>query len=309
MQQSVQGSTSDAEESVDRMFGRILAAASMLSAGRALFGVVFALVMAVALAFAYLTDPIYKASVVVAYASDEEVNQLSALGAASAISSLIGIDQLGGQRQSESLAILGSREFSQGFIEQERLMPVLFESKWDAKAQTWSVREPEDVPTLEDAWRKFDRDIRLIAEDKRTGLVTLTIRWKDRVKAAQWANGLIARANDELRARAIKETELSLKYLNEQLDRIDTVEMRGVLYQLVETQVRRQLLAAVRPQYAFTVVDPAVVPDAKRFDQPNRPLVLTAGACGGLILASVVVLVQAALRSALRHRREGARKR
>ena len=46
------------------------------------------------------------------------------------------------------------------------------------EAQKWKVH-PDDVPTLWDAQKAFDEDIRIIEENRRTGMVTVAIEGKN----------------------------------------------------------------------------------------------------------------------------------
>ena len=64
----------------------------------------------------------------------------------------------------------------------------MFPGKWDAEKKKWKDRN--DVPTDWEAFRMFDKNIRLVSVDRKSGLVTLTIDWKDPALAAAWANSL-----------------------------------------------------------------------------------------------------------------------
>ena len=44
-----------------------------------------------------------------------------------------------------------------------------------------------------------------VDEDKKSGLITLSITWKDPQVAANWANDLVKQLNEQLREQAIDE--------------------------------------------------------------------------------------------------------
>ena len=105
-----------------------------------------------------------------------------------------------------------------------------------------------------------------------------------------WANELVSRINHHEKQLAIKEAEKSIAYLKEQLAKTSVVEMQQAIYQLMEAQTKKIMLANVRDQYAFKVIDPAVVPEKKI--KPNRKLIVVLGFMLGLVASIFVVFVR-----------------
>jgi len=243
-----------------------------------------------------LTRPVYRAEVLLAPVEAESRGALSALaGQFGGLAALAGVD-LGadGDQKDEAVALLRSRTLAMRFIEEQELLPVLFAADWDATAGAWKPQDADDIPTLWDAYRLFDEEIRSVDENPRTGLVTLAIEWTEPERARAWAEGLVARVNAETRARATREAERSLSYLNAQLQKTDLVELRQAIFTLVESQTKQMMLANVREDYAFKVIDPAVVPDR---DDPVRPrplLLLPVGLTAGLLFGVLIALLAGA---------------
>src|SRR5215471_3870861 len=102
----------------------------------------------------------------------------------------------------EALAVLRSRELFDTYAKQKNLLPLLFEERWDPDANSWKV-PAERVPTLRDAYRRFDGSIRDIEEDRRTGMVTLALTWRNREQAVVWAREMIQLTDQQLRTRAL----------------------------------------------------------------------------------------------------------
>jgi len=75
--------------------------------------------------------------------------------------------------------------------------------------------------------------------NKDSGLVTISIDWKDPELAAEWANNLIVRLNKKLRTLAVTEAESSINYLQEQLQQTSVVDMHQVLYRLIESETQK----------------------------------------------------------------------
>lgn len=224
----------------------------------------------------------------------------SALGQLGGLASLAGINLgNGGDSAEESMAVLRSREFTERFMKDEHAMQDLFNKRWDAAAGRWRGGR-ETWPTPAQAYRYFDSSVREISRDKQTGLIKLEILWKDPVKAAQWANVLVARLNEEMRRRAVASSTASIGYLEQELARTSAVETRQAINRLMETQINQRMLATVTREYAFRVVDRALPPDPRNIAKPNKLLLFVLGPLIGLFVGAFVVLLAHALDSGRR---------
>jgi uncharacterized protein involved in exopolysaccharide biosynthesis len=258
---------------------------------------VVAICVLAATTFAFLTKPIYRAEVVLLPVTQEgDMNILASMASQfGALGSLAGLDTGGGMEKERALAMLHSRALSEKFILDKQLLPRIFADDWDPKLQKWKVG-PEDVPTLWDAQKAFDEDIRFIEENRRTGMVTVAIEWEDPVEAAGLANDLVRLVNHTVRLKAIEEAEKSLAYLNKELEETQAVEIRQAIFKLSESQARKVMLANVRDDYAFQVIDPATPPDSDDYVRPQRLVLILAGLLAGLAAALAVTIVVTALR-------------
>lgn len=243
---------------------------------------------------ALLMTPVYRAEAVVMPREDSASGLLgrSIMGQLGGLAGLAGGMLPSSANEAEIVATLRSRALTERFITERNLLPVLFEKQWDAKQGAWLVTDPKRVPTLRDGFRVFDRRIRTVAEDRKTGLVTVAVDWKNPELAAEWANGLVALANESLRTRAVEESTATLNYLDRELGKTDKVELRSSLFQLVETQQKALMLANTRPEYALKVIDPAVTPSERDRLRPKRALIsIAATMLGGLAGCLVAVLL------------------
>jgi len=250
-------------------------------------------------AIAWLKSPVYRASVVmIPRQSDDQGGAFSALlGQVGGLGSLAGLVGLGASDGKDSLALLKSRAFFESFAHERNLLPLLFPTLWDDKAGSWkSSLSPDEVPTYGDAWELFNTRIRTLTQDQKTGIVTMSINWKDPEVAADWANDLATRANERLRQRAIEDSTASLRQLQAQLDRTSVVELQQSIYRLMEIEIKKEVLAKSRRDYAFSVIDPAVVPDIDRYVSPRRALILMSALILGLGAAVAFVIFDEARR-------------
>jgi uncharacterized protein involved in exopolysaccharide biosynthesis len=135
--------------------------------------------------------------------------------------------------------------------------------------------------------RYFDESIRFVREDKVSGLVTLIVEWKDPEQAAQWANLLVERVNNTMRARALSEAEANVKYLRQELASTSLVTLQAAISRLLETELQKLMLARGNAEFAFRVIDPAQVPELRSW--PPRTLITMLSAILGGIVAILFV--------------------
>jgi uncharacterized protein involved in exopolysaccharide biosynthesis len=197
---------------------------------------------------------------------------VSQLGGLASLAGL-GVNTGGGQ---EATAVLNSRRLVEEFITRNQLMPVLFPDE--------SKR-----PTLWAGVQQFQSESLDIREDARKGVTTVAIEWTNPATAAKWANAYVALTNELVRGRALEESKRNISYLNEQIARTNVVELRKVMYNLIENETKTLMLANGRSEYAFTVVDPAVPPEIRT--SPKRTVMVMLGLALGLVFGVIASFV------------------
>jgi len=257
-------------------------------------GVIVGLVLAAT--YYKIATPKYSAEIIVMPQDDSESEgRLSGLlGNLGGVGALLGVGLGGESAARRNLAVFKSRAFTEQFIRAKGMMPALFEERWDATAKKWK-EDGKDPPTLAEGVRAFEK-IRGFAEDRRVGLVTVSISWKNAQTAAGWANEYVAFANQLLREQAITESETTMRYLDAQIGTTQAVGVREALYRVLESQMKTMTLARTRTDYAFRVIDPAQ-PPLKR-DRVSPKLLPSAftGIIGGALLGLLVGMVLPRLR-------------
>lgn len=247
---------------------------------------------------ALLSTPIYRASVVMSPTDTERELGSSnlLLGQLGGLSSLAGLDLSGDASDSdEALAVLESRDFTEHFIDDNNLLPKLFPQEWDARLGRWKDGAASRV-TPSKAFRMFDRRIRSVVKDRKTKLITLQIDWTDRRAAAAWANELVDRLNAEMRRRAITRANAYIDYLEGELKTVALVETRTAIDDLVEAQIKQRMVATVTPDFAFRIIDRAMVPDKDDAVSPKRAILLLLGPLVGTGIGVILIVLSIALR-------------
>jgi len=240
------------------------------------FGILFGAVM---VATSFLFKPAFSAEILLLNSPAERRSGgvISSTGSSTAgLSALIGGSFNSDSNTQEALAVLRSRALIDDFVAEKDLLPVLFKDRWDAKSKQWKSESSwlystfSGKPTSGEAYDLFNKEIRQVEEDRKSGLVTLTIEWSNPLQAAEWATELVNRANTKLRSTAIERSEKSLDFLNEEIRKTNEVEVREAIYKLIDSQLKREMFAKVNEDYAFEVIDPATVPEKKI--RPKRSL-------------------------------------
>jgi uncharacterized protein involved in exopolysaccharide biosynthesis len=243
-----------------------------------------------AIGIGFLLPPVYRAETLLVPVEQEKGDGLGALtGQLGDLAAIAGINFGSAKdKTAEFVAALNSRALSVSFIKEKNLMPILFASQWDATKKGWKTGR--DPPTDWQAFGLWDKTIRRVSVDRRSGLITLAIEWRDPALAASWANELVQKVNARLRSEAVEEADRSIVYLQKQLPRTNAVEVQQAIYRLIEAQTKKKMIASTRGEYAFTTIDPAVPPESKY--KPNRSLIAYVGLLLGLalgVLAAIVV--------------------
>jgi uncharacterized protein involved in exopolysaccharide biosynthesis len=207
------------------------------------------------------------------------------------LASLAGIDVGGSDDAAVAVATLKSHRVTSAYIEKMKLLPILYAARWDAQLGRWKSSDPKKIPTVWSAERFFNAKIRKIAENRTTGLVTMTIEWSDPNSAAQWAHDLVMEADNLLRTEAHDTAQRNIDFLEKQLQATNIVEVRQTLNHLLEEQWNKLMLAQGDSDYAFRVIDPAVVPKTKS-NLPRSYVVVIWTAVGFILSCAIAIAGQ-----------------
>jgi uncharacterized protein involved in exopolysaccharide biosynthesis len=233
--------------------------------------------IAVGLYLALTAAPTYRADVVTTEVREQGIGG-GAAALANQLGGLVNLSSLGiGADRSErnAEAVLESRLLVQEFITRNNLVPQLYP-------------DPKTRPTLWRAVQRFQKGIVSVRQDQRRGVTTLSVEWTDPTTAAHWANGLVGLANELIRTHALEEAQRNINYLNAQSEHTTDVDLRRVIFNLIENETKTLMMANGRAEYAFRIIDPAVPPEVR--SGPHRTLLVATGLLVGLLLGAMIVL-------------------
>ncbi|QEP44424.1 LPS O-antigen length regulator [Ectothiorhodospiraceae bacterium BW-2] len=269
---------------------------------------------------------IYRAEVVLEPVEEEKGGGLAALaGQFGGLASLAGVDLGGSGGSAHATNVLQTRQFMVQFIEDNQLKPHLFPEHWDSEQQQWLVKEPgvigqgivalkvalmgeesvkpvnvgseslaEGEPTLQQSYEIFAKWVQ-VNEDKKSGLIRVAVEGEDPRLTAVWANGLIDKLREVLREETMTRARENISYLEQELARTTIEESRQMLFSLMRGHIKNLTLASASDNFAFQVIDPAVIPEKK--SKPKRSLIVVLGTMLGGMAALFILFIRNAVRN------------
>ncbi len=241
---------------------------------------------------------IFKSEILLAPA-DSSMQGTSGLGAYGSLASFAGVSigPQGADDMTIGLATLKSRAFITDFIERrDILVPLMALESWteekvvintdvyDLEGKAWI----DEKPSSELAYNDF-KNILLISKEEDSGLVKISVSNKSPVLAQQWVTWLVEDLNNSIRDSDIEEAKRSIAFLEKEMQSTTLVDMRSILFSLIEQQTEIIMLASVRSDYLFKVIDPAIVHENK--SSPNRALICILGTIFGGFLSVIFILL------------------
>jgi len=101
---------------------------------------------------------------------------------------------------------------------------------------------------------------------------------------------LLANQNKDLE-KAFKEYQKSINFIQEQLNNsTSSASLETVMFNLIEELTKKIMIANVREEYAFKIIDPAVVPE-KKYAPSKRNIVIISFIVGLFISVFSIAII------------------
>ncbi|CAM3980534.1 MULTISPECIES: Wzz/FepE/Etk N-terminal domain-containing protein [Pseudoalteromonas] len=260
-------------------------------------GIVFALI---AVLFAFTRADIYTSSTILAPNESKNSGLLDGLSSQlGGVASLAGINlnDSGSGQVNEGLEILRSYQFISNFIEkfsyQDELMAhtgwnkkentPIFDSDYIAAESKWLENEDgsSKEPSLQEMFKYFKKNTLTISTEKTTGFITVSINHYSPIIAQQMLVNLVSELNSQMKIRDINEADKNIKFLEESIKNTNVSQVKGAIYNLIEQQLQKKMLANVRDEYVLKTLDPPIV--VEKPSSPKRVLIIVVGAFIGML--------------------------
>lgn len=264
-----------------------------------------------AVLYVMLATPYYRAQTVIV-PSPSLVQGNGATGLQSRLGSLVGVLPSSDAETVLALAVLQSRAFAERFIERNNLLPLLVPKFWDEEKKDWKPFGPSFLGKIlitlgmksavkdsrqylrELGYKRLSR-LRSIDVDRNTQIVTISLEWTDPDVAADWTNIMVLQLNEDLRQKKIDESAKRVQYLRQEFAAISITSLKNAFAGLLEQEIRSGMVANVRKEYAYQVVDPAV--PATVPSRPRPVLAVFLSLLGGALLGIFGVMLKKYFRS------------
>jgi uncharacterized protein involved in exopolysaccharide biosynthesis len=215
----------------------------------------------------------------------------------------------------EIILLLNSNILREKIIKEYNLLPVLFSKQWDEEKKTWkkegggfslnplswiskliSMAKPADkkktdkkepgVPDMWDGLRAL-QDLVQITSNAKEKSITISTQFDDPEIAARLAGYFVAALNDHMSKEARRVAAINKKYLEEQLPLNADPLIKQKIYTMIAQQVETAMMAEVKENFSFKVIDPPLVPDKKI--KPKRAQMVVLSFVVALFLAVFIV--------------------
>jgi len=255
----------------------------------------------IALLWAINQPNIYKAETLLMPTADEQSGLGGLAGNFGGLAAMAGVNlpESGSNNTKLALELIQSQSFLGEFIEEYDLKVLLMAAKdWDMEANKIILNEKvfntasniwvrkvsaprKATPSLQETAKVLSQLI-AVEQDPKSKFVKISIEFYSPHIAAKWTRNLVALLNMKIRQMDRNEATESIEYLKKIASESYVHELKRVFSSLMEEQLKSSMLAEVRKDYVFKVVDPAVAPELK--SKPSRAIIIIiAGFLGGIV--------------------------
>ena len=249
--------------------------------------------------YSLLTPQIWTSNALLTIAESEGASGGSgALGGLASIASL-GMGE-GNIEGSKALATIRSREFFKHIVAFEEVLPNLMAAKGFDQANQKTVFDSglydvestsgiQGKPSTWLAYKAYRKSLQIILDSK-TSFITISIEHRSPVFAQSFLALLIREINSLSRERDLEQSEASLQYLYQELESSKQADIRLAISQLIESQLKKQMLARVKSDYVLESLDAPYVPMER--SRPQRKNIVLIALFIGVFTSILFVLIR-----------------
>ena len=208
-------------------------------------------VVAATVVVSLLMTPIYQSRAVISPATTKP-NDLT--GGVSAFALQFGIAAPASSNMSEIANLLRSNILREKVLIKYNLFPILFSgkpTKWKSEDEKmWT-----GIRFLETAVK--------VNPVQKDNIIQITADFKDPKVARDLVSYVLAELIEYMSSEAKRVAETNKKYLESQLDKTADPFIKTKVYSLIAQQIETSMMAEVKENFAFKIIDPPRVPDRK----------------------------------------------
>lgn len=164
---------------------------------------------------------------------------------------------------------------------------------YNTNNNTW-VREydypQQQIPSAQESFEIFSKEHLNLNEDKKTGFITISIKHQSPFVAKQWVELVVNEVNSFYRQKDRSASEKAVSYLNQQISTTGLSEIKQVLAQLLQEEIKTLTLIEANQSYVFDYIDPPAIMEKK--SEPKRSLICILSFILGGMLSFLLVLIR-----------------
>ena len=194
------------------------------------------------------------------------------------LASLAGIEQGSGLMTKDRIAIakIGSLQFFKENLYDEIIVDLAAAEDWDPVTKKL-IYDPDiydvendillEKPTFQQAYESFSSSL-IVVENPITGLTSVSIEHFSPTIAKQWATLVVSGVNNSMREEDKEEARLAIDFYQKELINTSIKSVKDLFSELIEQEQQKFMLANVREEYVFKIIEPPVVPEKRT--RPSR---------------------------------------
>jgi LPS O-antigen subunit length determinant protein (WzzB/FepE family) len=148
----------------------------------------------------------------------------------------------------------------------------------------------QPIPSPQESYKVFKNNHLDVNQDAKSGFISISVKHQSPFIAKQWTELVVKEINGYYRKKDKEESEKAINYLNNQILMTDLSEIKQVLAQLMQEEIKKLSLIEANKYYVFDYIDPPAVMEKK--SEPKRSLICILSAVLGGILSIFIVFAK-----------------
>lgn len=194
------------------------------------------------------------------------------------LASLAGIESGSALMTKDRIAIakIGSLQFFKENLYDKIIVDLAAAQDWDPDTKEL-IYDPDiydvendillEKPSFQKAHESFSSSLNVV-ENPITGLTSISIEHFSPIIAMEWATLVVSGVNNSMREEDKQEARLAIDFYQKELVNTSIKSVKDLFSELIEQEQQKFMLANVREEYVFKIIEPAVVPEKRT--RPSR---------------------------------------
>jgi len=226
-----------------------------------LIGIIIGVVVVATAIISLIMTPVYESKAVIM-----PTTQTKDIGVGSMLAQQFGISGPSSPMATEVVSLLKSNTLRERIIKRYNLLKLFFEDNYEELKKQKNENE-----LLWMGLRRFD-GITKVNFKQKDNTIEIVVGYKDPKIARDLVNYTLAELTDYMSSEAKRVAETNKKYLESQLENTADPFIKTKLYTLIAQQLETAMMAEVKENFAFKVLDAPMIPDKR--SKPKRKLMV-----------------------------------